>query len=118
MATESPSLFSPGSWSEGSRIAAVLRKETVGGALLLLATVIAMVWANSPWSDSYFQLLRRRGRAGRTAPEPDAGDLGRRRSAGDLLLRRRVSSSSGSSSPATCGTRNGRWCRSRRRSAG
>ena len=57
MATESPSLFSPGSWSEGSRIAAVLRKETVGGALLLLATVIAMVWANSPWSDSYFQLL-------------------------------------------------------------
>src|SRR6476661_4867229 len=57
MATESPSLFSPGSWSEGSRIAAVLRKETVGGALLLLATVIAMVWANSPWSDSYFQML-------------------------------------------------------------
>ena len=35
MATESPSLFSPGSWSEGSRIAPVLRKETVGGALLL-----------------------------------------------------------------------------------
>src|SRR6476646_2820317 len=57
MATESPSLFSPGSWSEGSRIAAVLRKETVGGALLLLATVIAMIWANSPWSDSYFQML-------------------------------------------------------------
>src|SRR6476620_11664452 len=57
MATESPSLFSPGSWSEGSRIAAVLRKETVGGALLLLATVIALIWANSPWSDSYFQVL-------------------------------------------------------------
>lgn len=60
MASESsagaPSLFSPGSWSEGSRIAAVLRQETVGGALLLAATVIALVWANV-WSDSYFQLL-------------------------------------------------------------
>jgi len=53
-----PSLFSPGSWSEGSRIADVLRKETVGGALLLAGTVIAMIWANSPWSDSYFQLLQ------------------------------------------------------------
>ena len=58
MASESPSLFSPGSLSEGSRIADVLRKETVGGALLLLATVIALGWANSPWSDSYFQLLQ------------------------------------------------------------
>src|SRR6188472_2179632 len=58
VAEESSSMFSPGSWTEGSRIAAVLRKETVGGALLLLATVIAMVWANSPWSDSYFNLLQ------------------------------------------------------------
>src|SRR6478736_6236204 len=56
VAEESPSLFSPGSRSEGSRIASVLRKETVGGALLLVATVIALVWANSPWSDSYFEL--------------------------------------------------------------
>jgi NhaA family Na+:H+ antiporter len=55
---QQPSLFSPGSWSEGSRIADVLRKETVGGALLMLATVIAEVWANSPWSDSYFQLAQ------------------------------------------------------------
>ena len=56
MAPESPSLFSPGSWAEGSRITAVLRKETVGGALLLVATVIALVWANV-WTESYFQLL-------------------------------------------------------------
>lgn len=56
VAPESPSLFSPGSWAEGSRISAVLRKETVGGALLLVATVIALVWANV-WTDSYFQLL-------------------------------------------------------------
>ncbi len=46
-------LFSRGSWPETSRIAAVLRRETVGGALLLVATVLALVWANSPWSDAY-----------------------------------------------------------------
>jgi NhaA family Na+:H+ antiporter len=34
-------------------VADVLRRETVGGALLLLATVVAMTWANSPWSDAY-----------------------------------------------------------------
>ena len=53
----SSSLFSPGTWAEDGRVAHVLRKETVGGALLLLATVVALVWANSPVSDSYFQLL-------------------------------------------------------------
>jgi NhaA family Na+:H+ antiporter len=50
------SLFSRGSWAEDSRIAAILRKETVGGALLLVGTVLALVWANSGWSDSYFAL--------------------------------------------------------------
>ncbi|WP_111766855.1 Na+/H+ antiporter NhaA [Nakamurella deserti] len=50
------SLFSRGSWAEDSRIAAILRKETVGGALLLIGTVIALVWANSGWSNSYFAL--------------------------------------------------------------
>jgi NhaA family Na+:H+ antiporter len=49
-------LFTRGSWAETSRIAEVLRKETVGGALLLAGTVIALVWANSPWSDSYASL--------------------------------------------------------------
>jgi NhaA family Na+:H+ antiporter len=49
-------LFARGSWSETSRISAILRKETVGGALLLLAAVIALVWANSPWSASYAAL--------------------------------------------------------------
>lgn len=34
----------------------VLRKETVGGALLLFGAVVAMVWANSPWSESYTAL--------------------------------------------------------------
>jgi NhaA family Na+:H+ antiporter len=49
-------LFSRGSYAEATRVAALLRKETVGGALLLAGTVIALVWANSPWSDSYAAL--------------------------------------------------------------
>src|SRR3954449_11528581 len=49
-------LFSLGSWSEDSRIAAVLRKETVGGLLLLVATLMALVWSNSPWSGAYESL--------------------------------------------------------------
>jgi NhaA family Na+:H+ antiporter len=54
----SPSrLFSRGSYTEATRVAALLRKETVGGALLLVGTVLALIWANSPWSDSY-QALR------------------------------------------------------------
>ncbi|WP_420123740.1 Na+/H+ antiporter NhaA, partial [Nakamurella sp.] len=51
------SMFSRGSWAEDSRLAQILRKETVGGALLLGAAVIALVWANSPWSASYFAML-------------------------------------------------------------
>ncbi len=46
-------LFTRGSFGEASRIGEVLRRETVGGALLLIATVIALVWANSPASDGY-----------------------------------------------------------------
>jgi len=43
-----PGLFARGSWPEASRIAQVLRLETVGGALLLAATALALVWANLP----------------------------------------------------------------------
>ncbi len=46
-------LFGRGSRSEDSRIAHLLRQESVGGALLLAGTVIALVWANSPWASSY-----------------------------------------------------------------
>lgn len=49
-------LFGHGSFLEATRIGAILRKETVGGALLLLAAVLALGWANSPWSPSYEQL--------------------------------------------------------------
>lgn len=50
------SVFPRGSWPETARISALLRRETVGGALLLGATLIALVWANSPWSGAYDRL--------------------------------------------------------------
>jgi NhaA family Na+:H+ antiporter len=46
-------LFARGSWAETRRVADILRKETVGGVLLLAGTVLALVWANSPWSATY-----------------------------------------------------------------
>ena len=33
-----------------------LRDETTGGVLLLAAATIALIWANSPWADTYFAL--------------------------------------------------------------
>jgi NhaA family Na+:H+ antiporter len=50
-------LFDRGSWAETRRIADILRKETIGGALLLIAAVAALTWANSPWSGTYEALL-------------------------------------------------------------
>ncbi|MDN3905242.1 Na+/H+ antiporter NhaA [Arthrobacter sp. YD2] len=44
------------SYGETLRIGEILRKETVGGILLLIATVAALIWANSPASDTYFAL--------------------------------------------------------------
>ena len=51
-----PSLLARGSWPEAQRVTAILRKETVGGALLLGATVLVLAWANSPWADAYHSL--------------------------------------------------------------
>lgn len=42
---------------EARRIADILRQETVGGALLLLGTVLALIWANSPWGDRYTSMI-------------------------------------------------------------
>jgi NhaA family Na+:H+ antiporter len=42
--------------AERSRLVSALRQETVGGALLLGAAVLALVWANSPWRESYHEL--------------------------------------------------------------
>ena len=49
-------IFGRGSYAESLRIGEILRKETVGGALLVAAAVIALIWANSPASESYFAL--------------------------------------------------------------
>ena len=49
-------LFPPTSFLETSRVAGVLRTETVGGVLLIVAALAALVWANSPWSEWYADL--------------------------------------------------------------
>ncbi|MEZ2389759.1 Na+/H+ antiporter NhaA [bacterium RCC_150] len=49
-------VFSRSSFPEYQRILAILRTETVGGALLLAAAVAALAWANSPLASSYFAL--------------------------------------------------------------
>jgi Na+:H+ antiporter, NhaA family len=49
-------LLSRGSWSETQRFSEILRKETVGGTLLLAAAGAALVWANSPWSGTYHKV--------------------------------------------------------------
>ncbi|WP_188186899.1 Na+/H+ antiporter NhaA [Nonomuraea sp. SYSU D8015] len=55
-ASSAPRLFGRRSWAEARRIADILRKETIGGALLLVGAALAMAWANSPWSAAYEQM--------------------------------------------------------------
>lgn len=49
-------VLSRSSYPEYLRISEILRLETVGGALLLIATAAALIWANSPGAESYFGL--------------------------------------------------------------
>ena len=49
-------LFRRPSWTENQTVTRALRTETVGGAILLVAAVAALVWANSPAGDSYARL--------------------------------------------------------------
>ncbi|TSE16475.1 Na+/H+ antiporter NhaA [Arthrobacter sp. KBS0703] len=49
-------VFSRSTYKEYLRIAAILRLETVSGALLLVATAAALIWANSPAAGAYFGL--------------------------------------------------------------
>lgn len=49
-------VFGRGSWLEASRVAEVLRAETVGGLLLIGAALIALVWINTPWGNAYESL--------------------------------------------------------------
>ncbi len=54
--TSSNRVLARGSFTEATRIAEILRKETVGGALLLLGSIVALVWINSPAGDAYTAL--------------------------------------------------------------
>jgi NhaA family Na+:H+ antiporter len=49
-------LLRRGTWHEARYVADLLRTETVGGALLLGAALLALIWANSPWRESYAAL--------------------------------------------------------------
>ena len=42
--------------AEAARVSEILRKEAVGGALLVVAAVVDIVWANSSASEGYFAL--------------------------------------------------------------
>ncbi|MCE7481021.1 Na+/H+ antiporter NhaA [Microbacterium profundi] len=50
------SIFPSASREESIRVTEILRKETVGGILLVVFAAIALIWANSPWADSYFAI--------------------------------------------------------------
>lgn len=56
----------PASWSESHRFVprafvqptlGFLRTEAAGGVVMLVAALVALVWANSPWAASYFDLF-------------------------------------------------------------
>lgn len=51
--TARPRLFARGSFLESSRTADILRAETTGGLLLIAGALVAIVWANTPWSEVY-----------------------------------------------------------------
>ncbi|MDZ5619201.1 Na+/H+ antiporter NhaA [Nocardioides bizhenqiangii] len=46
-------LFARGSFLESSRVAEVLRAESIGGALVIAAALVAFIWANTPWAATY-----------------------------------------------------------------
>ncbi len=48
-----PLLFPDPGPAESTFVGDLLRREVVGGSIALAAAVIAVVWANSPWSASY-----------------------------------------------------------------
>lgn len=49
-------VFSRGTYRESQRISEILAKESVGGMMLLAATIAALIFANSGAADSYFGL--------------------------------------------------------------
>ena len=56
MTRRAPSRRIQSGWRALSPLRDFLRTEAAGGALLVVAAVAALVWANSPWSHSYESL--------------------------------------------------------------
>ena len=56
--TERRVVFGRLAWAERVRLGEILRREVVGGVLLLIAAAVALVWANSAWRDAYFDLTQ------------------------------------------------------------
>ncbi|WP_437603151.1 Na+/H+ antiporter NhaA [Sorangium sp. So ce590] len=62
--SRSPSQLAPGTWAPARRIAErvlgpierFLHVEAASGIILLIASVLALAWANSPWGDAYEHL--------------------------------------------------------------
>ena len=50
-------VFSKVPETEQRWLARALKSETVGGLLLMAAAIVALVWANSAWSDSYESIV-------------------------------------------------------------
>ena len=55
-ASRRPLLFPDPGLAETTYLGDVFRRETVGGAVALVAATVAVVWANSPWGASYADL--------------------------------------------------------------
>ncbi|PQZ91110.1 Na+/H+ antiporter NhaA [Arthrobacter sp. MYb227] len=53
---KSRTILGRGSYAEHLRIGEILRKETVGGLVLIIGAVVAIIWANSSASNAYFAL--------------------------------------------------------------
>jgi NhaA family Na+:H+ antiporter len=51
-----PRVFPEPDQRESTFLGDLLRREAVGGALALVAALVAVVWANSAWGDSYLDL--------------------------------------------------------------
>ena len=97
-------------------LAEFLHDEAAGGVVLLVAAVVALVWANSPARDSYRLVAHPRGVGCGDRRGPAA--LGQRRPDGAVLLRRRPGDQARARRRRAAATGAPRRCRrSRRRAA-
>ena len=53
-----PKFFPDAELGESTFLGSFLRKETIGGAIVLVAAVVAVIWANSPYAESYESLRK------------------------------------------------------------